>query len=112
MCNSSRREFLKSTVTTACSAGLSVYGFSDLLAASPAPRGTLAPPATLPIKKGVLLDMLPAKLSIADRMKMARVVGSEGMQAPTTPDELLAEETKKAAGGANIRIDSGMNMHH
>src|SRR5712671_6073610 len=112
MCNPSRREFLKSTVTTACSAGLSVCGFADLLAASPAPSGTLAPSATLPIKKGVLLDMLPAKLSIADRMKMAREVGFEVMQAPTTPDEHQADEIKKAADGANIRIDSVMNMDH
>jgi len=112
MCNSSRREFLKSTVTTACSAGLSVCGFADFLAASPSPRGRLAPPATLPIKKGVLLDMLPAKLSYAERMKMARDVGFEVIQAPTTPDEHLAEEIKKAADGANMRIDSVMNMDH
>ncbi len=112
MCNPSRREFLKSTVTTACSAGLSVCGFADLLAASPAPRGTLAPSATLPIKKGVLLDMLPAKLSFADRFKMARDVGFEVVQAPTTPDEHKAEEIKKAADGSNIRIDSVMNMDH
>jgi len=112
MCNSSRREFLKSTVTTACSAGLSVCGFADFLAAAPAPRSTLAPPAALPIKKGVLLDMLPAKLSYADRMKMARDVGFEVIQAPTTPDEHLAEEIKKAANGSNMRIDSVMNMDH
>jgi len=112
MSNSSRREFLKSTVTTACSAGLSVCGLADFLAASPAQRSTLAPPATLPIKKGVLLDMLPAKLSYADRMKMARDVGFEVIQAPTTPDEHLAEEIKKAADSANMRIDSVMNMDH
>src|SRR6266581_1525787 len=103
MCNPSRREFLKSTVTTACSAGLSACGFAEFLTASPALGGTLAPPATLPIKKGVLLDMLPAKLSYAERMKMARDVGFEVMQAPTTPDEHLAEEIKKAADGANLR---------
>ena len=112
MCNSSRREFLKSTVATACSAGLSVCGLADFLAASPAPRSTLAPPATLPIKKGVLLDMLPAKLSYADRMKMARDVGFEVIQAPTTSDDHLAEEIKKAADSANMRIDSVMNMDH
>ena len=99
-------------MTTACSAGLSACGIAELFAASPASRRTLAPPATLPIKKGVLLDMLPAKLSYADRMKMARDVGFEVLQAPTTPDEHLAEEIKKAADGANMRIDSVMNMDH
>jgi hexulose-6-phosphate isomerase len=110
----SRREFLKSTVTAACSAGLSVGCFAELVAASPASRSPLAapPPAPLPIKKGVLLEMLPAKLSYPDRMKMARDVGFEVIQAPTTPDEHEAEEIKKAADGANMRIDSVMNMDH
>jgi len=110
----SRREFLKSTVTAACSAGLGVGGFTELVAASPASRSALVapPPAPLLIKKGVLLEMLPAKLSYADRMKMARDVGFEVIQAPTTPDEHEAEEIKKAADGANMRIDSVMNMDH
>jgi hexulose-6-phosphate isomerase len=112
MFNPSRREFLKSTVTTACSVGFSASGLGDFLTASPAPGAALAAPAALPIKKGVLLEMLPAKLSYADRTKMARDVGFEVIQAPTTPDEHLAEEIKKAADSANMRIDSVMNMDH
>src|SRR5437660_8773449 len=114
MCNSSRREFLKTTVTTACSAGLSMWRTSELIADSHASRSTLPTPspAPLPIKKGVLLEMLPSKLSYADRMKMAREVGFEVIQAPTTPNEHEAEEIKKAADGANVRIDSVMNMDH
>jgi L-ribulose-5-phosphate 3-epimerase len=81
---------------------------------SPAPSGALAAPepAPLPIKKGLVFNMLPSKLSYADRMKLARGVGFEVVQAPTTPDEHAAEEIKKAADGANIRIDSVMNMDH
>jgi L-ribulose-5-phosphate 3-epimerase len=114
MRNPSRREFLKSTVTTACSAGLAACGLPEILAASPALRGTLAtpPPAPLPIKKGVLLDMLPTTLNYADRMKMARDVGFDVIQAPTTPDQREAEEIKKAADSASVRIDSVMNMDH
>src|SRR2546430_17609773 len=56
--------------------------------------------------------MLPDKLSYADRFKMAREVGFEVVQAPTTPDEQIAEEIKKAADSAAIRIDSVMNMDH
>jgi len=114
MCNPSRREFLKSTARAACSAGLSACGFAEHLAASPASRSAAAtpPPAPLPIKKGVLLEMLPARLSYADRMKMARDAGFEVVQAPTTPDEHEAEEIKKAAAGASVRIDSVMNMDH
>jgi len=114
MGNPSRREFLKSTVTAACSTGLGVCGVAEFMAASPASRSTLAtpPPAPLPIKKGVLFEMLPAKLSYADRMKMARDVGFEVIQAPTTPDEHEAEGIKKAADSANMRVDSVMNMDH
>jgi L-ribulose-5-phosphate 3-epimerase len=110
----SRREFLKATVTTACSAGLTACGLGEVFAATPASGSPPAasPPAPLPIKKGVLLDMLPAKLSYADRMKMARDVGFDVIQAPTTPDPREAEEIKKAADAANLRIDSVMNMDH
>ena len=112
--NPSRREFLKTTVTTACSAAIGASGAGEIFAPSPRPNLVATPPspAPLPIKKGVLLDMLPAKLSYTDRMKMARDVGFEVIQAPSTPDEHEAEEIKKAADGANIRIDSVMNMDH
>ena len=43
---------------------------------------------------------------------MVRDAGFEVVQAPTTPDERTAEEIKKAADSANIRIDSVMNMDH
>src|SRR6267154_800741 len=114
MWNSSRREFLKSTVTTACSAGISACGFAELIAATPASGMPLATPpsAPLPIKKGLVMDMLPARLSYADRMKMARDAGFEVVQAPTTPDEPAAEAIKKAADAASMRIDSVMNMDH
>lgn len=110
----SRREFLKATVTTACSAEFTACSFAEVFAASPASHGTptTPPPDPLPIKKGVLLDMLPAKLSYADRMKMARDVGFEVIQAPTTPDQGEAEGIKKAADAANVRIDSVMNTDH
>ncbi len=113
----SRREFLKSSVTAGCAAGLG-GDFSEYLAG---PRGntprtasstTTPSPDPLPIKKGVLLDMLPDNLSYADRFKLARAVGFEVVQAPTEPEERKAEEIKKAADSANIRIDSVMNMDH
>jgi len=110
--NPSRREFLKATAATACSAVLGASGLGELFAAPPTSSGLTPVPAPLAIKKGVLLDMLPAKLSYADRMKMARDVGFEVIQAPTTPDQHEAEEIKKAADGAGVRIDSVMNMDH
>src|SRR5579859_741696 len=106
-----RREFLKSSVTAACAAGLGGGALANPLVAG-ANSKPPAVPATLSIKKGVWFGMLPEKLSIADRYKMARDVGFEVVQAPTEPDERKAEEVKKAAEAANIRIDSVMNMDH
>ncbi|HJX96368.1 MAG TPA: sugar phosphate isomerase/epimerase family protein, partial [Candidatus Acidoferrum sp.] len=62
--------------------------------------------------KGLVMDMLPSSMSYTDRFKLARDVGFEVVQAPTTPDHHEAEEIKKAADTANIRIDSVMNMDH
>jgi L-ribulose-5-phosphate 3-epimerase len=117
MNHSSRRDFLKASVTTVCAVGLTGGPLAESLvattsssssaAANPAPS-----PATLPIKKGLVYDMLPAKLSHADRFKLACDTGFDVVQAPTTPDQRAAEEIKNAAAAANIRIDSVMNMDH
>jgi L-ribulose-5-phosphate 3-epimerase len=116
MRRASRREFLKSSVSAGCAAGLG-GSLSEYIAAAgvntpPAASTTTPSSAPLPIKKGVLLAMLPENLSYADRFKLARAVGFEVVQAPTEPDERKAEEIKRAADGANIRIDSVMNMDH
>jgi L-ribulose-5-phosphate 3-epimerase len=107
MSNPSRREFLKSSLTAACAAALPASAL-----ATPADSLRDSDSAPLPIKKGVLLEMLPEKLSYADRFKLARDVGFDVVQAPTIPDERIAEEIKKAADAAAIRIDSVMNMDH
>jgi L-ribulose-5-phosphate 3-epimerase len=105
MRNESRRQFLKYSVSAACAATLAGTLGKSLVATSPSP-------APLPIEKGILLDMLPANLSYADRLTLAREIGFEVLQAPTEPDEHKAEELKKAAEAAQIRIDSVMNMDH
>jgi len=103
-------------MTSACAATLGGgFGKSFVAAAgsSASSAAKLTPfPAALPIKKGLVYDMLPGKLSHAERFKMARDVGFEVVQAPTTPDLNIAEEMKNAATAAGIRIDSVMNMDH
>src|SRR6266478_2051370 len=107
MSHPSRRKFLKSTVTAACSARLGVWAASELFAASPVTRDALASPrpAPLPIKKGLVFDMLPAKLSFADRMKLARDAGLAFVWRCGRLDYVEAETIKKAADGANVRVD-------
>ncbi len=72
----------------------------------------LAAAERLPIRKAVLLGMLPRNLSYADRFKLARDVGFEQIECPTTPDERQAEEIKKASEAASLPIHSVMNMAH
>jgi L-ribulose-5-phosphate 3-epimerase len=66
----------------------------------------------LPIKKAVLLSMLPKTVSYADRFQMARDAGFEETECGTEPDEKIAEEIRKAAESAKIRIHSVMNSDH
>ncbi|MFB3829319.1 MAG: sugar phosphate isomerase/epimerase family protein [Bryobacteraceae bacterium] len=79
---------------------------------TPAAAAALQTPARLPIKKGVLITMLPNNLSYADRFKMARDTGFDNVECITTPDEREAEEIKKASEQAKVPIHSVMNMAH
>jgi len=56
--------------------------------------------------------MLPSNLPVADRMKLARDSGFEQVECPTTPDPKDAEEIKRSAASAGLRIHSVMNMDH
>lgn len=116
MRNSSRRQFVKSSIAATFAAplhtGLAASLLREPVSLDETARAVPADSTALPVKKGILLEMLPEKLSFADRFKMARDVGFEVVQAPTTTDERIAEEIKKAADAASIRIDSVMNMDH
>jgi len=97
----SRREFLKTSVAAACVAGLPA---SLAAAPEPAPTGRLI--------KGLVMGMLPEKLSYAERFKMAADAGFESVEAYTVEDPRVAEEIKKAADDAKIKILSVMNQAH
>ena len=105
----SRREFLNSSITAACSLSLGVGVCAELLesgmaATPPASRSTM--------KKGLVLDMVSKNLDPAERFKMVRDAGFEVVQVSTTAEERRAEEIKQAADSTHIRIDSVMNMDH
>jgi L-ribulose-5-phosphate 3-epimerase len=109
--STSRREFMKATLAGSIGAGLG--GSGSAIASLGKPAGVAdssAPP--LPIKKAVLLGMLPKGLTYADRFKLARDVGFEAVEAYTTPDQREADEIKKAADDARVRIHSVMNEGH
>ena len=56
--------------------------------------------------------MLPPDLTMTDRMQLARDSGFEGVECPTTPEPSEAEEMKRAATRAGLKIHSVMNMDH
>jgi hexulose-6-phosphate isomerase len=107
--NSTRRDFLKVSVGAACAAPLASMAPAaiSLAAAVPAPV-----PTGGRIKKAVQIYMLPKTLSYADRFKLARDVGFEGVEGQTVEDPKVAEEIKKASEDAKIPIHSVMNMAH
>jgi L-ribulose-5-phosphate 3-epimerase len=118
MTKSSRRDFLKSAATAAFTLGPTSTGLVGSVASSSAgvmsidPNGPLSSGARLSVKKGLTMGMLPEKLTYAERFTLAKNVGFDLVQAPTTPDEGTAETIKSAADKAGIHIDSVMNMDH
>ena len=65
-----------------------------------------------PLKKAVLISMLPKELSYSDRFKLALDTGFEGLEAQTVPDEKEANLIKEASVRSGLRIHSVMNMDH
>jgi len=81
-------------------------------AAAAAASAPLAAAPRLPIKKAVLLSMIPAELSLKERFQLAADCGYQGVEAYTMADPKLVEETRAAAEAAKIPIHSVMNSDH
>ena len=91
-----RRDFLAAT------SGLA------LAAASPA----AAAAGRLPIKKAVLLSMLPAKLTMKDRFQLAKDCGFVAIEVGTAKDMDAANEIRRASEQTAVPVHSVMNMSH
>jgi hexulose-6-phosphate isomerase len=102
---SSRRDFLKVSAA-ACAATWVGTGSGPATAlASPMPEASR-------MKKALQISMLSKQLSYADRFKLVQEVGFDAIEGQTVSDEHEAEEIKKAADDAKVRIHSVMNMAH
>ncbi|MBX5494920.1 MAG: sugar phosphate isomerase/epimerase [Bryobacteraceae bacterium] len=66
----------------------------------------------LPIKKGVLISMLPKNMSFRDRFQLARDVGFEELECQTVDDPKVTDEIAKASQATGLRIHSVMNRDH
>jgi L-ribulose-5-phosphate 3-epimerase len=94
----SRRELLAAG-TAAALAGTATAGSAAELPVEP------IEPADGP-KKALIFGMLPGKLSIEDRMKLARDAGFHGVESAPVTDPREAERMRSAAESAGIRIHS------
>ncbi len=63
-------------------------------------------------QKGILISMLPEKLSFLERFKLAADLGFKGIEMQTLSDPKLAEEAREASVKSGVRIHSVMNMDH
>ena len=68
--------------------------------------------ARLPIRKGMLLSMLPKSLTIADRFALAKDCGFQSMECGTEDSLSVAQEIKAASEKAGLPIHSVMNRDH
>jgi L-ribulose-5-phosphate 3-epimerase len=87
----------------------------NFLAATPALfAGSLqsAQESKLPIKKGIVFNMLPRSMSILERFQLAKDVGFEEIECHTEPDQARAEEFKAASDKTGVPIHSVMNSAH
>ena len=66
----------------------------------------------LPVKKGLLWGMLPAKLSPLEKFQMLKECGFEEMECHTTPDKADAEAILDASKKTGVRVHSVMNSDH
>lgn len=89
-----------------------MYRRSFLQMAAAATPLLLRADSKLPIRKAVEFSMLPKESSIAERFQMARDVGFEQIECPTTPDQKDADTMKAAAEKSGLRIHSVMNSDH
>lgn len=68
--------------------------------------------ARLPIRKAVLVSMLPKSLSYLDRFKLAKDCGFSAIECMTESDAKTADEIKEASVKAALPIHSVMNSDH
>lgn len=82
------------------------------LAATASVAAAQAQSGRLPIKKAVLLSMLPKTMSFQERFQLAKDSGFEQIEAGTVSDPKEAGEIRKASESTGVRIHSVMNADH
>jgi hexulose-6-phosphate isomerase len=66
----------------------------------------------LPIRKGIILGMLPKELSTVQRFELAKECGFQSIESLTIDDPKVAEEIKAASEKTKMPVASVMNKDH
>ena len=103
---SNRRTFLKALAATVA-ASVPATRTDAWQAASPQVGGS-----DRPIKKAVLISMLPKDLPYAERFALARASGFDAIEMQTMARPEEAAEIKEASAKSGLRVHSVMNMDH
>ena len=103
---SNRRAFLKALAATVA-ASVPATRTDAWQAASPQVGGS-----DRPIKKAVLISMLPKDLPYAERFALARASGFDAIEMQTMARPEEAAEIKEASAKSGLRVHSVMNMDH
>ena len=85
----------------------SLLSTTAVLAATPLAAGN-----RLPIKKGVLVSMMPEKLTYREKLQMAKDVGFDAVEGQTLEDPAEVDALRKASEQTGMKIHSVMNMAH
>lgn len=64
------------------------------------------------LKKSLYFRMISESLSIEEKFKLAKRIGFEGIEVPTTEDSKVIDEIKEAARNSGIDVHSVMNQSH
>lgn len=84
----------------------------SLIASVPALVAAADSAKKLPVKKGVLVSMLPKDLSMKDKFQLAKDSGFDAVEGQTVEDPAVEAEMAKASQATGVPIHSVMNMLH
>jgi hexulose-6-phosphate isomerase len=101
-----RRTFLKSIGAGALSVASLDYEKHEITKIDQSASATNA------IRKAVLISMLPKELSFAERFKLGRDAGFDGIEMQTVTQPEMAAEVQEASKKTGLKIHSVMNMAH
>lgn len=97
-----RRDFLRRAAKTGLSAGLAVTRLDKAARA----MNTMSNKSNQGFKKAIIYQMLPADIGVAERFRLARSCGFDGVEIPPVRDPEEIEAIRKASEESGVAVHS------